>query len=619
MKKGEMSVTRLVAVLIIVMLLIVLVMGPGGALKDAVNNVLKSLKILTPKDDGEYVPVDIDELSCSGLSAFFKDETAFAQTPENLVAAYGRYINQENLCSDKLSANILFAITDAYFKGDILKTDTAKRFNELAGLFEKLPRNIDQTYLVGLYFKRLGELGFYEGGSGGYTFLYRSALSNFAQVSRDKNSKYYADANFQLAESNIKFEYDNNDELIFLKRPLNINDFKDASLELVANQRYAAVEMALQKIKDYSGLEGIKSYIAESNKYIEMLNLVLSKDKIDLITAYNQAGPNDKQHILEALLFQYSKQFKEEDTGSISASYGEFNNFIQQINPFALTYDTSDYIFGSILESHYRVFIKINLPLAKTNYEALELKMLEEIGIITKAEIMPRYKGYLERRFKNNPFIYLGSSYLDQFIQTDLALYSESLEYERTNDPEAAFIGYKEIISNYPNSLVYNNALERYKIIAPKFIFLKVNREYSQRLSVTMPDGSSGALDKAITIFGEMVDKGEYRANRENGQKLQLEYKDKLKDLLSELEPTNEDIKVGVSFNTKENLDLKKKLDDAGKELGGCGDWFKSSFLGSSFENEICVKSFYDLNTGCQVNGISYLASCVPAPRNHKV
>ena len=148
MKKGEMSVTRLVAVLIIVMLLIVLVMGPGGALKDAVNSVLKSLKILTPKDDGEYVPVDIDELSCSGLSAFFKDETAFAQTPENLVAAYGRYINQENLCSDKLSANILFAITDAYFKGDILKTDTAKRFNELAGLFEKLPRNIDQTYLV---------------------------------------------------------------------------------------------------------------------------------------------------------------------------------------------------------------------------------------------------------------------------------------------------------------------------------------------------------------------------------------------------------------------------------------------------------------------------------------
>jgi len=46
-------------------------MGPGGALKDAVNSVLKSLKILTPKDDGEYVSVDIDELSCSGLSAFF--------------------------------------------------------------------------------------------------------------------------------------------------------------------------------------------------------------------------------------------------------------------------------------------------------------------------------------------------------------------------------------------------------------------------------------------------------------------------------------------------------------------------------------------------------------------
>ena len=109
------------------------------------------------------------------------------------------------------------------------------------------------------------------------------------------------------------------------------------------------------------------------------------------------------------------------------------------------------------------------------------------------------------------------------------------------------------------------------------------------------------------------MEKGEYGANRENGQKLQLEYKDKLKDLLSELEPTNEDIELGVSFNTGEISNLKNKLKEAGKELGGCGDWFKSSFLGSSFENEICVKSFYDLNTGCQVNGISYLASCVPA------
>jgi len=612
MKKGEMSVTRLVAVLIIVMLLIVLVMGPGGALKDAVNNVLKSLKILTPKDDGEYVPADINELSCSGLSDFFKDETAFAQTPENLVAAYGRYINPENSCSDKLSNSILFVITDAYFKGDILKTDTAKRFGELAGLFEKLPQTIDQVYLLGVYFKRLGELGFYDGGSGGYAFLYRSALSNFNEVLSNKNSKYYADANFQLAESNLKFEYDNNEKRIFLKRPLNINDFKDASLELVANQRYAAAEMALQKFKDYSSLNGIKSYIAEANKYVEMLNLVLSKDKTDLITAYNQAGPNDKQYILETLLFQYSKQFKE-DTSSISISYGEFNNFIRQIDPFVLTYDNSYYIFGSILESHYRVFIKTKLPLAKTNYEALESKMLVDIGIHDKVGLMPASKDYLERRFKNNPFIYLGSSYLDQFIQTDLALYSESLEHERTNNPEAAFIGYKEIVFNYPNSLVYNNALERYKIIAPKVTYLKIDREYTRGTNTIMPDGSYGSLDKAITIFRGRMEKGEYGANRENGQKLQLEYKDKLKDLLSELEPTNEDIELGVSFNTGEISNLKNKLKEAGKELGGCGDWFKSSFLGSSFENEICVKSFYDLNTGCQVNGISYLASCVPA------